>query len=103
MQAAPGNRSPLAPKVTGGLRRQGLNKWAWKFSTTLRNRTEQLAGVFVGMPAPLLLYLWVNSVSVGLRKDAWLNCKEQVGTLNHEQTDFCVVQVYSIYTHKARQ
>lgn len=76
MQAAPGNSSPPVPPVTGGLRGQGHNKWAWKFSTTWRNRTEQLAGVFVGMPAPLLLYLWVNSVSVGLRKDAWLNCKE---------------------------
>lgn len=74
--AAPGNSSPLVPPVTGGLRRRGLNKWAWKFSTTLRNRTEQLAGVFVGMVAPLLLYLWVNSVSVGLRTDAWLNSKD---------------------------
>lgn len=55
-----------------------------------------------GMPAPLLLYLWANSVSAGLRKDAWLNCKE-TGRHLKPWTDSCVVQVYSIHTHKARQ
>lgn len=43
--------------------------------TILRNKTPTSRGQLVGMPALLLVYLWVNSVSLGLRKDTWLNFK----------------------------
>lgn len=98
----PSSSFPLMPPSTGDPRREGLNEWAWKLRYRFKkyNRITTSSGQLVGI-ALLLVYLWVNSASLGLSKDAWLNLKGKgfVKALHPEKTDFlCLIGVFNIHT-----
>lgn len=67
----PGSSFPLMPPFTGDPGREGLNEREWKLRYRFKkyNRITTSSGQLVGI-ALLLVYLWVNSASLGLRKDA---------------------------------
>lgn len=69
--------------------------------TVLRNQTELPARVSLWECCPV--YLWENSVSPGLRKDAWLSFREKGGTLNPEKSEFlCLTGVLNTHTQSKR-